>query len=138
MQRRSEQADAPLDSQLERGNKKRRSHKQHDTRRIATRPGQARNNNVTFTGGGEANQLVLCCESTFGPEGVKKQGRNPGHVDSGRLRPEVPSGQDKVQEAVTAASAYLNKRQRRGGSCQGLTGPTQESRRIKLRRHHCR
>ena len=30
MQRRSEQADAPLDSQLERGNEKRRSHKQHD------------------------------------------------------------------------------------------------------------
>ena len=113
MQTRSEQPDAPLDSQLERGNKKRRSHKQYD-RDALQRDQDKRGTTVLHLLAG-ADQLVLCCESTFGPEGVKKTGRNPRHVDSGRLRPEAPSGQDKVQEAVTAASAFLNKRQRRGG-----------------------
>ena len=113
MQRRSEQADAPLDSQLERGNEKRRSHKQHD--RDALQRDQDKRGTTMLHLLGGADQLVLCCESTFGPEGVKNTGRNPGHVDSGRLRPEAPSGQDKVQEAVTAPSACLNTRQRRGG-----------------------
>ena len=44
MQRRSEQADAPLDSQLERGNKKRRSHKQHD--RVLPRDHNRRSNEI--------------------------------------------------------------------------------------------
>ena len=88
MQSRSEQADAPLDSQLERGNKKKRSHKQHDRDALQRVQDKRGTTMLHLRGRGGANQLVLCCESTFGLEGVKNQEETRG----GRLRPEVPSG----------------------------------------------
>ena len=70
MQRRSEQADAPLDSQLERGNEKRRSHNSMTETRCNETRTSAEQQCYIYWG---ADQLVLCCESTFGPEGVKNK-----------------------------------------------------------------
>ena len=86
------------------------------------------------------DQLVLCCWSTFELERLKIKQEIPGTANQELLRPKVPFGRDKVQQAVEGGEQHVHSRlcapeqhgSEEAGSCQGLTGPTRESRRRKF------